>query len=281
MPPDTSDAPDADASHDEPSDPATEQWRAMLMGTDPSLFDMRRRWRRLPSSPRCKVCAAPFGGLGRVATRLIMHGPSLKNPLMCNICFGQLRQHPGGAEIDISILFADVRGSTGLAERLGAHRFQKLIQTFYRLSAKTIEHQDGVVDKFLGDGVMALFIPVLTGEDHAGRAITAATDLLRAVAASADLMSADFGVGVGVHRGTAFTGVVGSDDRLDFTALGDAVNVAARLGGVAGPGELVVSRAAWDGPDRDPAVPSTSIEVAGRSEPLDVVTIRPTESVAA
>ena len=278
MPPD---APDALANHDEAPDAATEQWRAMLLGTDPSLYAMRRRWRRIPSSPRCKVCAAPFGGFGRVATRLIMHGPSLTNPLMCNMCFGQLRQHPGGAEIDLSILFADVRGSTGIAERLGAQRFQKLIQTFYRLSAKTIEHQDGVIDKFLGDGVMALFIPVLTGEDHAGRAITAATDLLRSVAASHDLAAAGFEVGVGVHRGVAFAGVVGSDERLDFTALGDAVNVAARLGGVAGPGELVVSRAAWDGPNRDPAVPSTSIEVAGRSEPLDIVTIRPTAKVAA
>ena len=247
----------------------------MLTGEEPSIADMRRRWRRLPSSPRCKMCAAPFGGLGRVATRLIMHGPSTSNPLMCNVCFGQLRQNAGGAEIDLSILFADVRGSTELAERLGAQRFRHLIQVFYRLSAKAIEHQDGVVDKFLGDGVMALFIPVLTGEDHSGRAISAATDLLRAVAASGDLAGAGIGVGVGVHRGIAFTGVVGADDRLDFTALGDPVNVAARLGGVAGAGEVLVSRVAWDGSNRDASLPTTSIAVAGRAEPLDVVTIRP------
>ena len=263
-----------DTPHPMP-DASTEEWRRMLTGEEPSIAEMRRRWSRIPSSPRCKMCAAPFAGLGKVATRLIMHGPSSSNPLMCNVCFGQLRQHPGGAEIDLSILFADVRGSTGHAERLGAQQFHQLIQAFYRLSARSIEHQDGVVDKFLGDGVMALFIPVLTGEDHAGRAIAAATDLLRATAASRDLSSARIGVGVGVHRGLAFTGVIGADDRLDFTALGDAVNVAARLGDVAGPGELVVSRAAWDGPNRDTTLPSTSIEVAGRTEPLDVVTIRP------
>lgn len=222
------------------------------------------------------MCAAPFGGLGRLATRLIMHGPSASNPLMCNVCFGQLRQHPGGAEIDLSILFADVRGSTGLAERLGAQRFRHLLQDFYRLSARSIEHQDGIVDKFLGDGVMALFIPVLTGEDHAGRAIAAATELLGAVRGSRELSVAGIGVGVGVHRGNAFTGIVGSDDRLDFTALGDPVNVAARLGGAAGAGELLVSRVAWEGPNRDAGLPSTSIDVAGRSEPLEVVAIRPT-----
>lgn len=256
---------------------ASEEWRQVLMGTDPTLTGLRRRWRRIPSSPRCKVCAAPFGGLGRIATKLVMHGPSSSNPLMCNVCFSELRQHPGGAEIDLSILFADVRGSTGLAERLGAQRFRHLLQEFYRLSARSIEHQDGIVDKFLGDGVMALFIPVLTGEDHAGRAITAATDLLRAVAGSSSLSRAGIGVGVGIHRGIAFTGLVGADDRLDFTALGDPVNVAARLGGVAQAGELLVSRVAWDGPNRDPALPSASIDVAGRSEPLDVVTIRPGE----
>ena len=205
MPPDAPDAPDTPTTHanpDESSDAATEQWRAMLLGTDPSLSDMRRRWRRLPSSPRCKVCAAPFGGLGRVATRLIMHGPSLTNPLMCNMCFGQLRQHPGGAEIDISILFADVRGSTGLAERLGAQRFRQLIQAFYRLSASAVERQDGIVDKFLGDGVMALFIPVLTGELHASRAIASGQALL---AATADWIP----IGAGVNTGIALWGPSG------------------------------------------------------------------------
>jgi adenylate cyclase len=196
----------ANDPQDPTPDATTEQWRRMLTGEEPGIAEMRRRWNKVPSSPRCKMCAAPFGGLGRVATRLIMHGPSAMNPLMCNVCFGQLRQHPGGAEIDLSILFADVRDSTGLAERLGAQRFRHLIQEFYRLSARSVEHQDGIVDKYLGDGVMALFIPVLTGEDHAGRAIAAATDLLRAVTASRELSDAGIGVGVGVHRGMAFTG---------------------------------------------------------------------------
>src|SRR5439155_23187207 len=87
------------------ADRNTEIWRSILMGTDPSLPALRRRFRRLPSDPRCKMCAAPFRGPGRLLTRLMMHGPSESNPMLCSLCFGQLRSGgPGGAEIEISVL---------------------------------------------------------------------------------------------------------------------------------------------------------------------------------
>src|SRR3974390_390197 len=98
-------------------DPVTSQWRALLTGEDPTLHHVRRIWRLVPSAPRCKVCASPFHGLGGAVARLFWHGPMRDSPLLCKACFGQLSQHPGGAEVEISLLFADVRGSTGLAER--------------------------------------------------------------------------------------------------------------------------------------------------------------------
>jgi adenylate cyclase len=192
------------------------------------------------------------------------------NPLLCKACFGPLSKHPGGAEIEISVLFADVRGSTGLAERSSASEFRALIQAYYRSAAAAIDINDGIIDKFLGDGVMALFVPVIAGQDHAGRAITAGRAILAAVERDG-LGRKGLMVGAGVHTGEAFVGVVGSDEKIDFTALGDTVNIAARLGGIAGPGELLVSRAAWDRAGLDPPLTAREVEITGRTGTLPVV----------
>jgi adenylate cyclase len=202
------------------------------------------------------------------------HGPSAANPLLCSLCFGKLRDHPGGAEIDISILFADVRGSTRLAEGRSPTAFTRLLQHFYDAALSAIDHHDGILDKFLGDGVMALFIPVLTGDDHAGRAIEAGRELLR-LAQRPELVAGGVEIGVGVHTGRAYVGTLGAGDRLDFSALGDAVNVAARLGSEAGPGELLASRQSWLGaglPVDD--VDVRALQVRGRAEPLEVIALR-------
>jgi adenylate cyclase len=256
------------------TDPATtEIWRTILNGTDPTLPALRRRFRRIPSDPRCKLCAAPFRGPGRLITRLLMHGPSSANPMLCSLCFGQLRHGPGGAEIEISVLFADIRGSTGIAERTTAAEFRRLVQRFYLGAAKAIHAHDGIVDKFLGDGIMALFIPIATGDQHARKAIEAGEAVLRDVAGR-ELLAGGVRVGVGVHTGEAFVGTVGSDERLDFTALGDTVNVAARLGSDAGAGELLVSSASWTASGRPDAAERRALIVKGRTEPLDVVVVR-------
>lgn len=255
-------------------DDRNEMWRSILMGTDPGLPALRRRFSRLPSDPRCKMCAAPFRGPGRLVTRLMMHGQSSSNPMLCSLCFGNLKQGPGGAEIEISVLFADIRGSTGIAERTSAGEFRRLVQQFYRRAAKAIHQHDGIVDKFLGDGIMALFIPVVTGDLHAVKAIEAGESVLRDVM-DRELLAGGVRVGVGVHTGEAFVGTVGSDERLDFTALGDTVNVTARLGSDAGAGELFVSRAAWEASKRTDPVERRELPLKGRTEPLEIVVVRP------
>jgi adenylate cyclase len=253
---------------------ATEIWRSVLTGEDPSLPALRRRFRRIPSDPRCKLCAAPFRGPGRIITRLMLHGPSASNPMLCSLCFGKLRRGgPGGAEIEISVLFADIRGSTGIAERTSAGEFRRLVQRFYLRAAKAIHAHDGIVDKFLGDGIMALFIPVVTGDQHAIRAIEAGEAVLRDVM-DRQLVAGGVRVGVGVHTGEAFVGTVGSDDRLDFTALGDTVNVAARLGSDAGAGEMLVSDIAWAAAGRAGTGERRQLAVRGRADPLEVIVVR-------
>jgi adenylate cyclase len=251
-------------------DPATTQWRRLLTGDDPSLLKIRSMWQRVPAAPRCKVCASPFHGIGGAIARLFWHGPMRDNPLLCKACFGSLAQHAGGAEVEISALFADVRGSTGLAERTSASDYRGLIQSYYRSAAVAIDHNGGIVDKFLGDGVMALFIPVITGENHAGRAISAGRAILEAVERDG-LARKGLMVGAGVHTGDAFVGVVGGDEKVDFTALGDTVNIAARLGGLAGPGELLVSRTAWDRARLGTPPAEREVEIAGRTGSLTVV----------
>jgi adenylate cyclase len=249
----------------------TEEWRSLLTGENGALRSLRRLWGRVPSSPRCKVCAAPFHGPGKLATSILMHGQSRVNPLLCGLCFRSLAKHPGGAEIEISVLFADVRGSTRIAEKTTSAEFRRLLQRFYMLSASAVDGNGGIVDKFLGDGVMALFIPVIAGENHPARAIKAAQDILAALERS-ELPAQGVRAGIGVQTGTAFVGVLGSDDKLDFSALGDTVNVAARLGSVAGAGELVVSRAAWESAGLSVGdTESRAVDIVGREGKLDVV----------
>jgi len=245
-------------------------WRGVLLGTDPVLIKGRRFWMHVPSDPRCKMCFSPFSGVGGVWSRVTGHGPAPRNPLLCGFCSRQLAKHPGGAEIELSVLFGDIRDSTTVAESMTATEYRTVLQRFYRIASEAITTHDGIVDKFLGDGVMALFIPAFTGESHAGRAIDSARALLSRIAE----MPEPLPVGIGVHTGTAFAGVVGTDEERDFSALGDAVNVAARLGSIANAGQVLVSLSAaqaaglaFDGLIRQ------SVELKGRQESLDVVAL--------
>jgi len=162
---------------------------------------------------------------------------SVKNPNYCDVCETFVRTHPGGAEVEISMLFADVRGSTTLAEQMRPTEFSRLMNRFFDCANRVVIDSDGVVDKLVGDEVVALYVPAI-GPDHTRKAVEAAGELLRA---TADLVP----VGAGVHTGVAYVGAVGSDSTVaDFAALGDAVNVTARLVSLAGAGEALISEAA-------------------------------------
>jgi adenylate cyclase len=156
-----------------------------------------------------------------------------------------LRDLPaGGCELEVSILFADVRGSTALAERLTPTAFGELMCGFYRLAGDVVARFGGVIEKVVGDGVVALFIPGITGPQHAGVAIAAAHALLGALERETDGTPRP-PAGVAVHTGRVWLGLVpGAYGRRDVTALGDAVNVAAHLCTAAAPGEVAVSEQA-------------------------------------
>jgi adenylate cyclase len=240
---------------------AAEMWEQMLTGSYPRLNTMRRMWGALPSPPRCKLCNAPFRGIGGVLTRTIAYGPSPLNRRLCKWCIRGISKQPGGAEIELSVLFADVRGSTGIAERLPPEEYSRLIARFYGATAEVIDKQDGIVDKFVGDGAVALFIPSFTAKHHAASAIAAARGLLEEI---------DVPLGVGVHTGRSFVGAVGEGDAKDFTALGDTVNTASRLTSIAGAGEVLISaEAAEAGGLETSGLERRALELRGRERTID------------
>jgi adenylate cyclase len=229
---------------------------------------MRRISRAIPSDPRCKLCDTPFGAPGNVM-RFIGFGPSRLNRRICSGCIHALEKRPGGAEIELSLMFADVRGSTGLAERMSAAEFSRFMARFYGAAADVVDRRNGIVDKFVGDQAMALFIPGFAGADHATDAIDAAHELLDATGhAEGDPW---IPVGAAVHTGLAFVGTVGEGDAFDFTALGDPVNTAARMAASAGIGEILVSREAAKAAGLETAgLESRTLELRGRAETVDV-----------
>jgi adenylate cyclase len=217
-------------------------WRAMLVDGD---FTAMRRWRlifsHLPKEPRCEICHAPFHGIGGGLARALNKRPSQLNPKFCTACEDFVQQFPGGAEVPMAMLFADVRGSTTLAEHMSPAEFRGLIDQFYRTATRVLTESDALIEKLAGDSVTALYFPGFVGPEYAARAVQAAQDLL--IATSRALSGSQrIPVGVGVHSGIAFAGAVGSKGSLiEFTALGDAMNVAARLASHAGPDEIVFS----------------------------------------
>jgi adenylate cyclase len=261
--------PDDDAVPADAALPASDpQWRAILEGSAGGFASGRRFLRLIPSSPRCKLCAAPFAGPGAPVMRMVDRGPWAKNPTICGFCFKELERGRGGAEIDLTLLFADIRGSTALGESMGAASFHQLMGRFYREMTRILVAHDAVVDKFVGDEVVALFIPALTGPDHAGRAVETAREMLKATG-HGDGAVPWAPLGIGIHTGPAYVGTVG-DTVTDFTALGDTVNVTARLASAAAGGEILVSAHASALAGLRPDLETRHLTLRGRQQSLDV-----------
>lgn len=256
-----------------PDDPRVEAFRATMANGEPDGLRLRRRFRFLPSDPRCKACNAPFGFPGSIVARVMGRRRWEKNPRFCNRCFTFLTKYGiAGVEVEITSLFADVRDSTGLAEAVGATEFRRRINVFYGIASDAILDTDGLVDKFVGDGVVGMFIPGFSTAAHAAKATQAAHEIVSRAEREG------IPAGAGVHTGMAFVGTVGDAGNLqDFTALGDAVNSAARLASAAAAGEVLVSAASADsaGLDRT-GLEVRRLELKGRVEPMDVVVARTT-----
>jgi adenylate cyclase len=245
----------------------------------PRIRRLRHFWRSLPGSPRCKLCTAPLGGTAGQVLRLIGKGRWPGNAKYCRWCFRSLYTHRSGAEVGCTLLFADIRGSTQLAESMDTRQFHAAMERFYETSVSVLTEYDAFVDKFVGDEVIGIFIPALTGGMLARHAVEAGLALLRATGHGADAPWVP--IGIGLNTGVAYVGAVGTEDHVEFTALGDPVNVAARLASVAGPGELLMTTATADAAHIDIAdAERRELALKGKSEPTDVAVLTTRSMVA-
>ena len=251
--------------------------RGFLSGEDPGFVRMRRVMRRVPHGPNCKLCAVPFEGPGGAVLRHVGFGRFPGNPAICGSCIKSLNKLGVlGAEIPVSLLFADIRGSTGIGERSSPTEFRAFLDRFYWLSSTAILDNDGIVDKFVGDEVIGLFFAGVSGAEHTAAAIRAAQALLEAVGRADASERGPIPVGAAIHTGTAFVGSTGAGGVVsDFTALGDVVNTTARLASEAAAGELLMTIEAARAGDLDsPSLEHRTLSVRGRSDDVEVVALR-------
>ncbi|MEN3319931.1 MAG: adenylate cyclase [Mycobacterium sp.] len=242
-------------------------WDTVLTDGHASLVRARRLFRYLPSAPRCKVCNNPFGGPAGRLFAVAGYSPSRKNPNLCSRCCDALPA--GGAEVDIAVLFVDVRGSTALGQRGTAADFAALLNRFYAVATQTLLRHDAVIDKLIGDEVMAFFVRGISGPHYRRHAVLAGMELLKAVGYGGD-EGPWLEVGVAVNAGVAYVGNVG-EAVVDFTALGDPVNVAARMQQQAAGGELLVASGVAD--DLTATAPRRSLNLRGHAQPINAFVV--------
>ena len=176
------------------------------------------------------------------------------NPAICGTCIKGLNKlGVFGAEIAVSLLFADIRGSTGIGERLSPTEFRAFLDRFYRLASSAILENDGIVDKFVGDEAIGLFFTGVSGTEHAARPSVPLARCSSGQGREAD-EAGSIPVGAAVHTGEAFVGSTGAGGAVsDFTALGDAAEHDGPARERGGADELLVSvdaarAAAWTRP---------------------------------
>lgn len=234
-------------------------------------FAFEKALKYVPADPRCKWCSAPFTGLGAPFMRAIGKDKSKYNPNFCTECEDFVRKYNAGTEVDLSLLFADIRGSTTLAEKLSSAEFSSLINRFYTVATKILVEAMAYLDKLAGDQVSAFFSPGMAGPHHYKVAVKSAIAILEATGHS-DPGGPWVPVGIGVHGGLTYYGAVGTSQGLtDLTLLGDPPNTAARLASTAKAGEILISQAAAEKAELDTTgLEMRSLELKGKSETVNV-----------
>lgn len=242
-------------------------WRDHLVKGHRLEHVARRLFPLVPSAPRCKVCFVPFAGFG-LPLRFLGWSPSRKNPRLCTWCCE--RMPLGGAEVDIAVLFADIRNYTSLVEQMPGQDVATLMNRFYQVATQVLIDHDAVIDKLLGDSVMALFISGIAGPRYREMAVLAGEALLRGIGYGTPT-GPFLPLGVGIHAGPAFVGNVGAEGVVDFTAIGDTVNVASRIQAQAAAGTILMSEAAYAAvAGRYGELKSRSLTLKGKQEPVTV-----------
>lgn len=241
-----------------------------------------------------------FSGLAAVAIRNSRYAEQARREALVrsnferyfapNVAAEIVRQNmpirPGGERRPITVLFADIRGFSAIAERMSPDAIAHLLTEYFSEMVDVIFEHGGTLDKFIGDAVMALWGTPLARESDPRRALDAAVAMQQAVdALNARWAAAGrpaIGIGIGINRGEVFIGNIGSLRRLEYTAIGDAVNVAQRLSATAAAGEILVSEAFLGALGRKQAVDHLGgSELRGKSRAVEVYRVKRDSTSAA
>jgi len=235
------------------------------------LNSQRKLYSLLPSDPHCHECGIPMAGIGGSALRFMGSEPSSFSPKLCSACEKSARQYEVGAEVELTMLFADVRDSTPLAELRGPSGFKEIINRFYKETSKVLIAHNAMVNRLMGDQVIALFVPRFAGKDHARVALHAAQGLLR-VTGHGDPSGPWIPVGAGIYTGIAYVGAVGAADGVtEIAVLGSAANLCARLSSKAAAGEILISEESVKAGNFDvTGLEYRSLELKGVGQPASV-----------
>jgi adenylate cyclase len=245
-------------------------WYSLLTGKHPRLRKGRRLLKFISPylADRCRLCYAPFTGVSAPIAKWMGRGPWNRNPHYCDQCEQFFREHRGGTEIDIAVVYADVRGSTQMATAMSPKEFSALMQRFYLTATKVLVDSDAAIDKMMGDGVIGLFFPELGEDDHRQRAARSGLALLKAVGYGTR-NGPWLPIGVGVHAGKAFVGSLGAEGgAYEFAALGETMNVGARLVSAAGAGKIIFSEAVWPQIAAEVTAERKMLNLKGVEEPM-------------
>lgn len=214
----------------------------------------------------CRVCGTALAGPGAALLRLAGISRSPRNPNVCTRCnthfvSGQIR--------DVTVLFADLSGFTALTHEVGPERAHALVDAFLKRATEAVVAEDGYVDKYIGDAVMAVFNAPIARTDHATAAFRAAQAIQGGMPALSEAFGRPLRATAGLARGHARLGSLGGTGKGDHTLLGDVVNLAARLQSQAQPGEVVVdATVAEDLDTTTEAIPVEWISLKGFPEPV-------------
>jgi adenylate cyclase len=181
----------------------------------------------------------------------------------------------GGDKRPVTVLFSDIRGFTSMSEAMSPEDIAGLLSDYFTEMVDVIFHHGGTLDKFMGDAIMALWGAPIPHEDDSDKAVQAAIGMQRALAALNAKWASEgrpqIGVGIGLNYGEAFAGNIGSHLRLEYTVIGDVVNVASRLCSNAKGGEILISDPLYQTTREKPAVEAMEpLSVKNRAQPVKV-----------
>ncbi|MBE0682020.1 MAG: GAF domain-containing protein [Anaerolineales bacterium] len=179
----------------------------------------------------------------------------------------------GGKRVDITVLFADIRGFTTYSESLAPEKLVFILNRYLAAMAEAVLAQEGTIDKFMGDAIMAWFNAPVPQPDHTLRAVKTAIAIRDSVENLYKELPADshLSFGVGIHYGDAVLGLIGTEKRLEYTAISDSVNIAKRIQENSAKNQILISKEAYERVKKNvEAKPHTNMNAKGKTQPIEV-----------